>query len=286
MIFQYEETAREGDLVELTGIRKGYFIFRIEKGKELQTHRGIIAHDDLIGKEWGSEILSHMDKPFYLYPVTLSGMIKNTRRNTQILYPKDIGYILITLGIGPGSTVIEAGSGSGGLTQALAFYVGDSGHVYSYECRPQMIDLAKKNLTLIGLQNRVDFKLRDIQEGFDEKNIDAMFLDLPTPQDYIRQVKEALRPGGSLGCILPTANQVIRLLNALRRNDFSFIDVCEIMLRYYQPEENRFRPTDRMVAHTGYLIFARSIKAKREREKDEETSIPETKKDPDQTNSE
>ena len=286
MIFQYEETAREGDLVELTGIRKGYFIFRIEKGKELQTHRGIIAHDDLIGKEWGSEILSHMDKPFYLYPVTLSGMIKNTRRNTQILYPKDIGYILITLGIGPGSTVIEAGSGSGGLTQALAFYVGDSGHVYSYECRPQMIDLAKKNLTLIGLQDRVDFKLRDIQEGFDEKNIDAMFLDLPTPQDYIRQVKEALRPGGSLGCILPTANQVIRLLNALRRNDFSFIDVCEIMLRYYQPEENRFRPTDRMVAHTGYLIFARSIKAKREREKDEETPIPETKKDPDQTNSE
>ena len=286
MIFQYEETAREGDLVELTGIRKGYFIFRIEKGKELQTHRGIIAHDDLIGKEWGSEILSHMDKPFYLYPVTLSGMIKNTRRNTQILYPKDIGYILITLGIGPGSTVIEAGSGSGGLTQALAFYVGDSGHVYSYECRQQMIDLAKKNLTLIGLQDRVDFKLRDIQEGFDEKNIDAMFLDLPTPQDYIRQVKEALRPGGSLGCILPTANQVIRLLNALRRNDFSFIDVCEIMLRYYQPEENRFRPTDRMVAHTGYLIFARSIKAKREREKDEETSIQETKKDPDQTNSE
>ncbi len=274
MIFQYEETAREGDLVELTGIRKGYFIFRIEKGKELQTHRGIIAHDDLIGKEWGSEILSHMDKPFYLYPVTLSGMIKNTRRNTQILYPKDIGYILITLGIGPGSTVIEAGSGSGGLTQALAFYVGDSGHVYSYECRQQMIDLAKKNLTLIGLQDRVDFKMRDIIEGFDEENIDAMFLDLPTPQDYIQQVKKALRPGGSLGCILPTANQVIRLLNALRRNDFSFIDVCEIMLRYYQPEENRFRPTDRMVAHTGYLIFARSIKAKGDRKEDEATSIP------------
>lgn len=283
MIFQYEKTAREGDLVELTGIRKGYFIFRLEKGKVLQTHRGIIAHDDLIGKEWGSEILSHMDKPFYLYPVTLSGMLKNTKRNTQILYPKDIGYILITLGIGPGSTVIEAGSGSGGLTQALAFYVGDSGHVYSYECRPQMIDLAKKNLALLELQDRVDFKLRDILEGFDETNIDALFLDLPNPQDYIDQVKKALRPGGSFGCILPTANQVIRLLSALRRNDFSFIDVCEIMLRFYQPEENKFRPTDRMVAHTGYLIFARSIKAKGVRKEDETSAISETEKDSDQT---
>ncbi len=276
MIFQYEETAREGDLVELTGIRKGYFIFRLEKGKVLQTHRGIVYHDDLIGKEWGSEIMSHVDKPFYLYPVTLSGMLKNTRRNTQILYPKDIGYILITLGIGPGATVIEAGTGSGGLTQALAFYVGDSGHVYSYECRPQMVDLAKKNLELLGLSDRVDFKLRDIVEGFDETNIDAVFLDLPTPQDYIAQVKKALRPGGSFGCILPTANQVIKLLSALRHGDFSFIDVCEVMLRFYQPEENRFRPTDRMVAHTGYLIFARSIKEKGVKDQAEASAISET----------
>jgi tRNA (adenine57-N1/adenine58-N1)-methyltransferase len=100
LVFQYQETAQEGDLVELTSLRKSFFIFRLEKGKTLQTHRGIISHDDLIGKEWGSEVLSHTDKPFYLYPVTLSGMLKNTKRNTQILYPKDIGYILITMGIG------------------------------------------------------------------------------------------------------------------------------------------------------------------------------------------
>jgi tRNA (adenine57-N1/adenine58-N1)-methyltransferase len=276
LIFQYQETAQEGDLVELTSMRRGFFILRLEKGKVLQTHRGVISHDDLIGKEWGSKIMSHLDKPFFLYPVTLSSMLKNTKRNTQILYPKDIGYILITLGIGPGSRVIEAGTGSGGLTQALAYYVGDTGHVYSYESRPQMLDLARKNLSLLELTNRVDFKLRDIIEGFDETSIDALFLDVPTPQDYIQQAKTALRPGGSFGCILPTANQVIKLLSALRRNDFSFIDVCEIILRFYKPEEDRFRPTDRMVAHTGYLIFARSIKVKEVAENDTTPSISES----------
>jgi len=275
LIFQYQETAQEGDLVELTSMRRGFFILRLEKGKVLQTHRGVISHDNLIGKEWGSKIMSHLDKPFFLYPVTLSSMLKNTKRNTQILYPKDIGYILITLGIGPGSRVIEAGTGSGGLTQALAYYVGDTGHVYSYESRPQMLDLARKNLSLLELTDRVDFKLRDIIEGFDETSIDALFLDVPTPQDYIQQAKTALRPGGSFGCILPTANQVIKLLSALRRNDFSFIDVCEIILRFYKPEEDRFRPTDRMVAHTGYLIFARSIKVKEVAENDTTPSISE-----------
>jgi tRNA (adenine57-N1/adenine58-N1)-methyltransferase len=104
----------------------------------------------------------------------------------------------------------------------------------------------------------VEFKLRDIVEGFDEKNADAVFLDLPNPQDYILQSKEALKPGGFLGSILPTTNQVSLLLIALRRANFAFIEVCEIILRYYKAVADRLRPTDRMVAHTGYLIFARS----------------------------
>jgi len=260
LIFQYQNTAQEGDLVELTSMKRGFYILRLQKDGELQTHRGVIKHAELIGKEWGSEVFSHLEKPFYLYPVTLSSMLLNTKRNTQILYPKDIGYILITMGIGPGSHVVEAGTGSGGLTQALAFYVGDAGHVYSYETRQEMQNLAKKNVTLLKLQDRVDFKLHDIINGFDESNVDALFLDVPNPHDYVKQVKSALRPGGSFGSILPTVNQVSLLLNALRRNEFSFIDVCEILLRFYKPEEDRLRPTDRMVAHTGYLIFARSIK--------------------------
>jgi tRNA (adenine57-N1/adenine58-N1)-methyltransferase len=107
----------------------------------------------------------------------------------------------------------------------------------------------------------VDFKLRDISKGFDERNVDAVFLDLPNPHDYVPQAKGALKPGGYLGSILPTTNQVSTLLISLRRSNFAFIEVCEILLRYYKAVPDRLRPTDRMVAHTGYLIFSRSVVA-------------------------
>ncbi len=177
------------------------------------------------------------------------------------MYPKDIGFILITMDIGPGKHVIEAGTGSGSFTTALAFAVGPQGLVTSYESRQEFQYLAHKNLLGLGLADRVEFKLRDIAEGFDERNVDAIFLDLPNPQDYITQAKAALKPGGYLGSILPTTNQVSTILIALHRENFAFIEVCELMLRYYKAHADRLRPTDRMVAHTGYLIFARSVVA-------------------------
>ena len=104
-----------------------------------------------------------------------------------------------------------------------------------------------------------DAKLQDIEIGFDEKNVDALFLDLPNPYDYLQQVRNSLKAGGYFGTILPTSNQVIKTLVELRRNKFGFTDVCELILRYYKSEADRFRPTDRMIAHTGYLIFSRKI---------------------------
>jgi tRNA (adenine57-N1/adenine58-N1)-methyltransferase len=175
------------------------------------------------------------------------------------MYPKDIGFILLAMDIGPGKHVLEAGTGSGSFTTALAFIVGSQGKITTYESRREFQHLAQKNLDRLGLSDRVDFKLRDISDGFDEKNVDAVFLDLPNPQDYVTQAKEALKPGGYLGSILPTTNQVSTLLIALRRSNFAFIEVCEILLRYYKAVADRLRPTDRMVAHTGYLIFSRSM---------------------------
>ena len=175
------------------------------------------------------------------------------------MYPKDIGYTLVMMGIGPGLHVLEAGTGSGAYTTALAFAVGPTGHVTTYEKRSETQRLAQKNLERLGLADRVTFKLRDISEGFEEQGVDALFLDLPNPYDYMRQVRNALKPGGFFGCILPTANQIEKLLVALNREYFSFVEVCEILLRYYQVVPDKFRPTDRMVAHTGYLIFARPI---------------------------
>lgn len=249
----------DGDLVQLVGMRHKHFIFTLQAGATFQSHRGVIPHDELIGLPWGSQIRSHQGSPFVLIQPALPDLLRDLPRRTQILYPKDIGYILLMLGIGPGVKVIEAGTGSGGLTSALAFAVGRSGQVCTYEAKEEVSRHAQKNLERFGLDAQVSFHVRDISAGFEEDNADALFLDLPNPYDYMPQVRAALKPGGAFGCILPTTNQVILLLGALRQARFAFVDVCEILMRYYQAESSKFRPTDRMVAHTGFLVFARPV---------------------------
>jgi tRNA (adenine57-N1/adenine58-N1)-methyltransferase len=258
---QSHTTAAIGDLVMLVSSTKKMYFFRLTPGGQLQIHRGVIDHDDLIGKPWGSQVYTHIGSPHYLLQPALADLLREIKRNTQIIYPKDAGFILVSMNIGPGACVIEAGSGSGALTTALAWAVGPQGRVISYEVRAEMQSLAIKNLKRVGLDERVTFKLRDIAEGFDEHEVDALFLDVPNPHDYIAQVREALKPGGHFGSILPTTNQVSDLLTALHRYDFAFVDVCEIMLRYYKSTATRLRPTDRMVAHTGYLVFGRPMLA-------------------------
>lgn len=264
--------AQEGDLAELIGKSHKHFMIQLKIGGELQTHKGVIKHDDLIGLPWGTEIYSHTGNSFFLVQPALGDLLRGLPRNTQILYPKDIGFILVNMGIGPGQHVLEAGTGSGSLTCALAFAVGPSGHVTTYEAKPEMQKRAKLNLERLGLSERVTFKLRDIAEGFDETGVDSLFLDLPNPFDYIAQVRSALKLGGFFGSILPTTNQIVHLLNALRQYDFAFIEVLEIMLRFYKPEPDRLRPTDRMIAHTGFLIFGRPVLFGKKEEDTEEFS--------------
>ena len=251
--------ACEGDLAELVGLRHKHFILKLVKGGVFHTHRGILRHDELIGMPWGSQVFSHNGSPFFLLQPPIGDVLRELPRNTQIIYPKELGFILVNMGIGPGQHVVEAGTGSGALTCAFAYIIGSEGRVTSYEVRPDMQNMARRNLDRLGLLERVELKLQSIESGFDETGVDALFLDLPNPEDYIPQVRCALKSGGFFGSILPTANQVERLLIALRKNDFAFVEVCEIMLRYYKPEPQRFRPTDRMVAHTGYLIFGRPV---------------------------
>jgi len=255
----YTSIARDGDLAQLVGLRHKHFIVPLQAGTKLETHRGILQHDDLIGKTWGTQVFSHNGSPFFLLQPSLADLLIDLPRTTQILYPKDIGFILVTMGVGPGHTVMEAGTGSGSMTTALAYAVGPEGHVVSYEIKQDNQNLARKNLTRFGLASRVDFKLRDIQQGLDETDADSFFLDLPNPYDYTAQVRAALKPGGFLCCLIPTFNQVEKTLYSLRRERFAFINVCEILLRYFQAEPTKIRPTDRMVAHTGFLVFARRI---------------------------
>src|SRR5512140_72552 len=251
--------AREGDLVQLVGLRHKHFIFLLIAGGSMHTHRGIVKHDDLIGLPWGTQIFSHLGSPFFLLQPLLGDILTNLPRNTQILYPKEIGFIMVTMGIGPGQRIIEAGTGSGSMTVALAHAVGNEGRVISYERREEFQNLARKNLTRLGLVDRVDFRLRDIAEGLGETDVDSFFLDVPNPYDYIEQVRAALKPGGFFCTLIPTFNQVEKLLYSLQRNKFAFLEMCEVLLRYYKTEPSRLRPTDRMVAHTGFLVFGRRI---------------------------
>jgi len=251
--------AREGDLVQLQGAGHKSHLLRLEAGAVLQTHRGVIRHDDIIGQKWGTRLESHQGNPFYLFQPGIADLIKNIKRTTQILYPKEIGQILITMGIGPGMRVLECGSGSGGLTTAFAYMVGESGHVYSYERKQEIQLLAIKNLERVCLLDRVTFKVGDAADGFAEENVDALFLDLPNPYDYLPQVRLSLKPGGYLGMLVPTVNQVERCLQALMRNNFAFVEVMEVLVRYYKTDWEHLRPVDRMIAHTGFLIFGRAV---------------------------
>lgn len=268
--------ASVGDLIQLVGLRHKSYIFNIVEDKELHTHRGIIKHNDLIGLPFGSKVLSHNEAPFFLLQPSIAEILLDLKRITQILYPKDIGYILLTMGIGEGQHVVEAGTGSGAMTISLAYSVGKSGKITSYDQKVEFQNLAKKNLRRVGLEDRVDFKIRNIEEGFEETNVDALFLDVMNPYDYIPQVRSALKPGGFFGCLVPTTNQVSRLLHQLRLNQFAFIDVVEVLLRFYKPEPERLRPTDRMVAHTGFLIFARPLLSEFDFDQDKDTAEQKT----------
>ncbi len=250
---------RAGDLAMLVPEKGRPFIQHLQPGKELQTHRGSIHHDDLIAIPWGSQVKTHLDARFLVLEPTLHDLLLRIRRRSQIVFPKDIGYILLRLSVGPGKTVIEAGTGSGAMTTAFAWAVGPTGKVISYDRREDMISLARENLTRIALEDRVVFRNHDVIDGFEEEAAEALFLDLPKAHLYLSQVQSALRSGASFGAILPTTNQVSQLLAELEQHAFALVDVCELSLRYYKTIPERLRPVDRMVAHTGYLVFARSV---------------------------
>ncbi|MGC9468267.1 MAG: tRNA (adenine-N1)-methyltransferase [Anaerolineae bacterium] len=250
-----------GDLVLMVGSDRKTAIVRMQPGLEFQTHHGVLQHNDVIGKPWGDTVDTHLGYTYMILPPSLDELIRDIRRATQIIYPKEIGYMLMKMNIGPGTRVLEAGTGSGGLTLALARMVQPEGHVYSYEVRPDIQAIATENLARVGLDEFVTFKVRDIEEGFDEEGIDAVILDVREPWLYLDQVHRALRGGGFFGCLVPTVNQVGVLLRHLERGPYGFTEVEELLLRPYKAVPQRLRPIDRMIAHTGYMIFSRALLA-------------------------
>jgi tRNA (adenine57-N1/adenine58-N1)-methyltransferase len=251
--------ASYGDTVLLVSKDRKSYIRTLSPSGDLTTHLGTIRFDDLCGQPYGSAIRTHLDHLFYLLIPQVTDLIAHARHETAIMQPKDLGYVALKLGIRPGAQVVEAGTGSGALTLALAMLVGDGGHVYSYERKAALQDVAARNLKRAGVAHRVSFYVRDIAEGFEQTGIDALFLDVPNPWDYLAQARAALSGGAAFGAIVPTLNQLIQLVDAMYTGPWFMIEVEELLLRAYKLTQVRIRPDDQMVGHTGFLVFARAV---------------------------
>lgn len=270
-----EHIARAGDFVQLIGEDDKRYFVRLTPGQSFHTHKGYIPHDTLIGAPYGAAVRAHSGYPYILLQPSLYEKVMRVKRATAIIYPKDIGYLLMKINAVNGAQVVEAGTGSGALTLALATAVAPDGHVFTYEERLDMQNLARKNLEAAGVLGNVTLTQRDIAEGFDQRDADAVFLDVREPQDYLDQARAALTGGGFFGAIVPTANQVSNLLSGLLRGGWIHVEVEEILTRRYKIVPERLRPDDRMVAHTGYLIFARKVEGALLAQAPPEPEVPE-----------
>jgi tRNA (adenine57-N1/adenine58-N1)-methyltransferase len=257
----------EGDLVLLCLDPRRTYMVKAEAGKSFHTHKGYVKLDELIGKEFGSTIQSSLGAHFIALKPSLTDYIMKSSRNTQITYPKDAALIVMFSGIGPGSRVVESGTGTGALTTALAHYVKPNGKVYTYELRSEFQKNAEKNLKRSNLLDYVEMKSGDVTMGIEERNLDAVILDLATPWLVIQHAYEALKPSGILVSFSPTIDQVVKATEALRENNFILIETVECIMRAMQIERGKTRPQTLMTGHTGYITHARkALKPQKEEE--------------------
>ncbi len=267
-----------GDLVILATPRGKRHIYRLDPRQDLHTQDGVLRASDLIGAQFGTEVRTALGVPFRLEQPQLYDLVMGVKRQTQIMYPKDMGLICFKLGVGHGRTILEAGSGSGGFTLALSWFSGRDGRVHSFEAREEFFKLTKRNLAWAGLGQNVSLHLRDIAEGFGlndpdilgGKPADALFLDVRAPWIHLDAAREALVPGAPLAFLLPTVEQVSTLVTALEAGPFEETEVCEVLVRPWKPVPGRLRPADRMIAHTAFLVFSRL----QERSADWDAHIP------------
>ena len=253
------DKVREGDYVVLFLDPRRKWLLKAIGKKEFHTHKGLIKLAEVVGKSYGEKVKTSLDFDFWILKPTTYDFIMSAKRLTQIVYPKDAGIILLRLGIGPGKKVIEAGTGSGAMTLALANAVKPRGHIYSYELRPEFIEVAKRNLEKANVAKHATIKNLDARLGFEEEKVDAVFVDLGEPWEIVPHAYKSLKGGSSIGSFSPTMNQVEKTVTALNRNNFVDISSIECLVREMRVEEGKTRPLTTMIGHTGYITFARKI---------------------------
>jgi len=236
--------------------RKKFYV-PLDKNEDLNTYTGIIKIEDIKKAKAGQCIKSHKGTRFKVFDADFVDMFRHIKRGPQIITLKDAGTIVAYTGIGSGSKVVEAGSGSGALTCFLANIVKPTGKVYSYEIRDEFMDIAKKNVMNMGLIDYVEFRNKDVKD-MKEKDVDVIILDLPNPWSVIDKCEKRLKPGGRLVCYLPTINQVIKLIEEENYYELELLEVMTTEEVRWKTEEGAFRPLSKSL-HTAFLVFFRKM---------------------------
>jgi len=219
---------------------------------------GVLNPSELVGKKYGEKI-NIGNKKFWILSPSILDKLHALKRKAQIILPRDSAHIIMNCAIESGFTVLEAGIGSGSLTIALANAVAPKGKVVSYDNRQDFIDHAMKNLKIANLDKYVETKLKDVTKGIDEKNLDAIILDIPNPWEAVSHSYKALKIGGYLCTYSPLISQVEKTVKEIKKHNFIEVKTIENIQREMIVSEFGTRPSFNMLGHTGYLTFARKV---------------------------
>ena len=240
--------------------RKGRrYLVTLATGGEFHTHSGFLRHDDIIGAAEGTPARSTGGSHFIAVRPTLADFVLKMPRGAQVIYPKDLGAILLLADIFPGARVLEAGVGSGALSMTL---LRAGAEVVGYEIREDFANRAQTNVrSFLGEEatSRYRVESRDVYEGVDEVDLDRIVLDLPEPWRVVKAACTALHAGGLLVAYVPSVVQVMQLREALADAPFGTVETLEVLHRTWHVEGQAVRPDHRMVAHTGFLTAARFL---------------------------
>ena len=249
-----------GERVLLVDQRRRTYLLKLRAGLTFHTHGGMLAHDAVIGEREGTRVETSGGMVLTAFRPRFADFVLKMPRGAQVIYPKDIGPILVEADVFPGARVLEAGTGSGALTIALCRAVGAQGRVVSYELRPEHADRARQNVeAFLGeLPDVLELRAGDVANvASTGERFDRVVLDLPEPWGTLDAVDSTLEPGGVLCTFLPTTVQVQQLVLELLRRGFHHEETFETLHRSWYVAERSVRPDHRMVAHTGFVTIAR-----------------------------
>ncbi|NNL59564.1 MAG: tRNA (adenine-N1)-methyltransferase [Nitrosopumilus sp.] len=254
------------------------WLVKISKKESLHTHIGVIKHSDAIGKEYGSRLTTNKDKYVYLLKPSTYDYVMKIQHGTQIVYPKDLGYIVARAGIESGQNILEIGTGSASLTSFVASIVKPRGHVYTFDVDENFMKIAEKNLKKAGVSKYVTQTSLDLKTAkkMPLEDMDVALIDLGDPWTVIPQVRQMLKGSGAVFAICPTMNQLEKLTISLVENEFTDIESTEHILRTIDAREGKTRHSFQGIGHTTYLCYAR--KAFFERGSKRTTKTPVSKK--------